>query len=286
MNDIKKNYSELLALTQLYLLREHKIKEKIPGNVHTHSYFKNYYLTKRKPIPKETSLPKQPIHTPLTNTTQNNPTKSLAPIAISQVNKPQIERKIEPTIQRNENSILVQNTTKLVLEVQSPTPISAQTNDFKSFFKEHFPTLTLNEQVPSDEKAKKIKNAWKKENQIPPIVILSFNDQPIHLAFLKNIARAISLHIAPASVLSAPKIELEKKWENLLTSTNLRLIIASDYGLYLLPEGMKYYQSNPLTTKHQLLKTPLLLLSDLSLYLKEPQLKPLLWRTICLELGI
>ncbi len=66
-------------------------------------------------------------------------------------------------------------------------------------------------------------------------------------------------------------------------SPDLRLVIASDYDLYLQPELMKVYREAPQQGKHYLNKTPLLLLSDLSLYLKEPQLKSLLWRAICNE---
>ena len=66
-------------------------------------------------------------------------------------------------------------------------------------------------------------------------------------------------------------------------SSNLRLIIASDYGLYLQPKLMAYYREVTQQGKHFVNNIPLLLLSDLALYLKEPQLKSLLWRAICKE---
>lgn len=167
-----------------------------------------------------------------------------------------------------------------------PSPTVTDLNDIKSLFKEKFTNFPICEQIPSDHQAKNIKNAWQIELIIPPIVILSFNEQDKHLAFLKNVSKAISLYLAPARVLSGPAWEQEKRWNELLKARDLRLVIASDYGLYLLPTLMKSYKEEPKTAKHFLDQVPLLLLSDISLYLKEPQLKPLLWRAICTEFEI
>ena len=145
------------------------------------------------------------------------------------------------------------------------------------------PDVRVNETIPEDAVALKVKNSWLNEQTIPPVVILSFRGEEKELAFLKNVAHAISLRLAPARVIQASKWEKENGWQAITHSPDLRLVIASDYDLYLQPELMKVYREAPLQGKHYLNKTPLLLLSDLSLYLKEPQLKSLLWRAICNE---
>lgn len=281
MNDLKKNYIELIELTKLYLLSEHSIKDRIHVDVDSHAYFKSYYKSKKHPKIDNTPL-KQVIAKEMNATSPPKPTIQLAPQTIIEKKDPIFAApKSENLPIPEKKEVITQNPSTFALDPFS-TNLAVDNKHFKEFFKEHFPTFTINEKHPQDQKALKLKDAWKKNHQIPPIVILSFNDE-LHLPFLKNLAKAISHCLAPACVLSAPKIEKEKKWDDLLTSQSLKLIISSDYNLYLLPDGMKYYQNDPKTTQHQLYKTPLLLMSDLSLYLREPQLKPLLWRAICLE---
>ena len=166
-------------------------------------------------------------------------------------------------------------------------PISAKTrSDLTEYWRLHqqlFPELSLREDIPNDGMALKIKNAWLEEHVIPPVVILSFHSEEKSLTFLKNVAYAISLRFTPAKVIAGAKWEKESGWETLLNTSTLRLIIATDYDLYLQPALMKVYREDPQQGRHYLKNTPLLLLSDLSLYLKEPQLKSLLWRAICNE---
>jgi len=151
------------------------------------------------------------------------------------------------------------------------------------FYQSLFPDWSLSEAIPNDKIALKNKNAWMKIQEATPVIILSFHDNEQQLTFLKNIAQAISLRLSSAQVISASQIEKENGWENLLNSPQLRLVIAGDYELYLHPKLMHVYREIPQHGRHFLGKIPLLLLSDLSLYLKEPQLKPLLWRAICNE---
>lgn len=161
--------------------------------------------------------------------------------------------------------------------------------DFKEFWKTCpalFPDWKLSESIPSDSLAKKNKDAWLKNQEVPTVIILSFQENVQQLTFLKNIAHAITLRLAPTRIISASQIEKDNQWEAILKSAQLQLIISSDYGLYLQPQLMQHYKEIPGQSKHTLNNIPLLLLSDISLYLKEPQLKPLLWRAICNEFAI
>ena len=149
-----------------------------------------------------------------------------------------------------------------------------------------FPDIPLVASIPKDTAALKVINAWRMEAVIPPVVILFFQSGEKEGIFLKNVAQAISLRLAEARVISFFQWEKERSLDELVNASHLRLIISTDYDLYLQPDLMKVYRESPQQGKHYLGRTPLLLLSDLSLYLKEPQLKSLLWRAICNEFAI
>lgn len=305
LNSLQDSYSELIALTQLFLLREFPIKDELLTDVQTHAFFKKSILDSTKHQAKSAQTVKQEAKEVHEETTrepvrpQNVPhspplTNSLPP---SKLPTPPIEstplaekpstptKAIKPETQPSKPATPDVTKAPLFNLEPLPPPVIPSHQEFKQWMKEHHPHFPLIEKPPSDHLAKKMKNAWQKELSLAPIVILAFNEQEKSLVFLKNIAQAITRHFAPAQVLSGLKIEQEKKWDALLKTPELRLVIASDYGLYLLPDLMKHYkESSHQDSKHYLDKTPLLLLSDLSLYLKEPQLKSLLWRAICNEL--
>lgn len=174
----------------------------------------------------------------------------------------------------------------LILEPMDSSAAAPADASFKKFLREHFPNYPLSDTVPSDHLARKARDAWLIKHQILPVIILSFDEQNQTLAFLKNIAKAISLCLAPACVLSGAQLEKEQQWDRILSTPDLRLIIACDYELYLQPGLMQYYKPAQPATNHYLKETPLLLLSDLSLYLKKPELKSLLWNVIQKALAV
>lgn len=297
MTSIKERYHELLALTQVYLFREYSLKGVQAANPETFHFFRKKMASTPSLIPvpqhKQNQQPLQPSASQSAVPLPPAPRNELSKPPSEKVLPPQAAAPVKtaaplidvapPALVENKYPVKSSGSKEVVL---TPLPSSSTQRDHREFwqlFQTQFPTTPLSEVVPADTLAKKIKNAWLNEQMIPPIIILSFHDGEKHLAFLKNIARAITLRLAPARVISAPKLEQEKQWEALLSSTGLRLVIASDYGLYMQPALMKNYREVPQQAKHYLNNIPLLLLSDLSLYLKEPQLKPLLWRAICNE---
>jgi hypothetical protein len=299
MTPIQKRYAELLSLTQLFLLREYALTE---VNIVDPTAFA-FLRTKMKssqplnrlkkmedsPLPNTmprsqptqmpvraiTSPPSPDYHPPEAPPSPPPPTPSPSPKPPESITPnpdiPPIPDKIERSKQASKGLALM----PLGESSHSHTP-----HEFWKIFPLIFPALPLRESIPSDSYAKKVKDAWLKDQAMTPVIILAFQDEEPQLTFLKNIAHAISLHLAPARVLSVPKSEKENSWENILKLPTLRLIIASDYGLYLQPGLMKFYSENVQQGKHFLNQVPLLLLSDLSFYLKDPQLKSLLWRAI------
>lgn len=149
-----------------------------------------------------------------------------------------------------------------------------------------FPQIQWNEKIPSDHLARKKRGSWNINQEKTAVVILLFDSNEEQLAFLKNVAHAISLRLAPTQILLASSFEKNNTWNHLLDASSLRLIIANDYGVYLQSNLKSHYRESSQQGKHFLKNIPLLLLSDISLYLKQPQLKSLLWRAICNELAL
>lgn len=280
---IRNRYQELVSLSQIFLLREYTLNQIKITDPSSYSYFQRKMppTSSAAPLKKSTSIPipsanSQEVSRPLpTNQTVIPQQSQTAPKPPILDNKPPVVEDQHPKAKKTDSS-------SLTLESLNPSP-SQNLQEFWKIFKDHFPDYHLSETIPSDASAKKIKNAWSSTHEIPSVILLSFNEQVKQIHLLKNIAQAISLRFAPAKVLSASLLEEENLLDKMLNASHLRLVIASDYGLYLQPSLMRFYKEAPQKGKHYLHNTPLLLLSDLSLYLKEPQLKSLLWRAICNE---
>lgn len=296
MISIKHRYAELLHLTQLFLLREYSLKDVKMVEPPLFAFFQRKMQNFSSPIrnapsPVVTVPPVPSSQVPVKTITippspdpgpsqpPPKPTPPPEPLPPPTQPEPVIPPSPPPAIQGKSTH----KGKEFSLEPWNPPSSSRDHRELWKVCQTLFPEWTLCEAIPSDAIAQKQKNAWQRNQDILPIILLSFHDHEQQVIFLKNIAQAISLRLAPAKVLSASQLEKENSWENLLNSSQLRLVIASDYGLYLYPKLMRFYREMPQQNRHFLHQTPLLLLSDLSLYLREPQLKPLLWRAICNE---
>ncbi len=267
--DLKENYSELVALTKLYLLREHSPKEWKICEDDSFAFFKAQAQKQKKP--------QAPLQTPPQTIVSTPPRKLEAapaePAPKKETAPPPTEKKVEPEKPQKKSSL---PSFELNPPKEHPT---VDCNDVKQILKKLFPQLTLIPTPPDDREAKKM--LLYKQTTFE-IAILSFDTKTP--PFLTHVANAISQEHSTAKVISAQRVEKEKKWNQLLSLPHLKLIIASDYGLYSYPELMQHYREVPKQAKAYLAKIPLLLLADLSLYLKEPKLKPALWRAICEQL--
>lgn len=302
MSTVQERYSELVSLTQLFLLREYPLYQTKTVDPTTHIFFQKWktassaYPPMRKERPTISTSPALPTRptpsTPIRATTYPPTPDPIPPIPSSDPVPPdRLSPQPSPSpspdpqtpVIRDKASAVKQGAELLTLEPLSTPTTQFDKQGFWQLFHTIFPQVTLCDVIPSDARARKLKNAWKNEALIPPVVLLSFHEEDKQNRFLKNLAHAISLRLAPARVLSVAALEREKKWDSLLHSSQLRLVIACDYALYSQPGLMTYYREEPQLGKHFLHHTPLLLLSDLSLYLKQPPLKSLLWRAICNE---
>lgn len=161
-----------------------------------------------------------------------------------------------------------------------PTPIHKDPmQDIQAVLKKVAPSLIISNSIPSDEKAKKIKNAWKEHAKIPDITILA--TQSPSLSFLTQVAKAIEIHFFPSKVIDVKELEQNNNWDVFLNTTNLKMIIAPDSVIWSCKHLMRYYHEFPNKKERYLGKIPLLLLPDPSLYIKDPSLKRSLWNLLC-----
>lgn len=277
----KEQFSELLSLTQLYLTREFQLDDKEFLNKQSFRDLKKKMSGTAEPVIKKP----EPIQVPIS-----------LPIKEAVIPQKLIERPLESITRKMKVPAPIQSAPPpppvvteekhFVPDLPQAPPASTIDLSYKEILKEHFPQLVLSDSIPTDHVAKREKDAWMAKQQILPVAILAFYEDAPSMALLKNIAKAINLRLAPAKVLNGIELEKEQQWETVLSNPDLRFVISGDYGLYLQPGLMKHYHQDPKTGTHYLNRTPLLLLSDISLYLKKPELKALLWNAICNQMGI
>lgn len=106
------------------------------------------------------------------------------------------------------------------------------------------------------------------------IAILSFSELPNHRLFLTMLAQALRLKFHK-------NVELvgQTGWEK------ARFVIAPDYGIASDPLLAKHFREGERAGQNFLGNTPLFLLTDLALYMREPKLKNSLWKALCQEVG-
>lgn len=218
-------------------------------------YFRKSY---RKPEPVKPTFiePPKPAPKPIAETLPapkppSEPPRSVEPVLKKEIAKPSIPI---PTV----NFTSVRN----VLSVVAPE-------------------LAILEEIPSDEIAKKLSERWKTKNQTAPISILIYQEPAEQRALLESIAKALDIHFGPAKIVNAEGIEKGKQWETFLSVKELKMIISCDYTLWQLTHLMHFYKETPAQGSRLLGQVPLFLLPDLSLYLKDAQLKRSLWKAIC-----
>lgn len=152
-------------------------------------------------------------------------------------------------------------------------------HDMRELVAKIAPSLTLISSIPSDEKAKRVKNKWKEESLIPTVALLSSRGPS--LSFLENVAKAIEAHFTSSKVLLVDGFEQKNSWDSFLSAPQLKLIIAPGQVVWSSPMLMRHYKENPAQNTRHLGSIPVLLLSDASLYLKDPSLKRSLWNLLC-----
>lgn len=276
-------FFSLVKLMQAHLEENSAPKEWLYVEKESYDFFKAHHTKNlNKPSVKQVTLPqekKAPLRISTPPPKQASPPMPSLPVK-PVVNKPEASPPVaEPIMPTPAPKPTSSKTKKFSLQPLEKIPDSDFTG-IKKTYQELFPQETLLIDAPDDSEARALVQAWKESTPAAPILILCFNESEKEKLFLKNLAKALRLTYAPAALVDAPKVEQDNGWDALLASPTLKLIITSDYPLYNLAGAMKLYREEQRQALRFLKKTPLFLLSDISLYLKEAHLKGSLWQAL------
>lgn len=158
---------------------------------------------------------------------------------------------------------------------KKPAVTKDEFTDLKQKCQKLMPKLKLYEEVVDDLLAKKMKEQWKVEQKIAPVIILA--GQNDSYSFLENIAKAISAHYQIAKVV---KIQEGFTIKELLSSGIIKLICVSKQNLYQNKALKKHLVEHPQTKQCFIEEIPLLQLEDASYYVKDIGAKQQLWQQI------
>lgn len=252
---------ELKKLIQTYIEQERLESSILTMDQENYAYFKSYSQT---PLPKNTEQLQKPI-------------LNAAPLAVAPI-KQSIPKPAEPP--KTENIKVQLEDEKPVVPPHKLVP-PIDKNEFSHLMKTHFPEYSLRDEAP----AKTLSDKPAPIKQIPAVIILSFYDDAPSQSFLKSVSEAIKSRLATScAVYSAYRIEQEKKWEPLLNSSEIKLILAPLHKMKELPGLMVHYEERPGEPVNRLNDKPLIPLFDPSQYLKDPKRKAFLWESICKQL--
>lgn len=266
-------YRQLVSLSQLYILQESTTSKWISASSGNWHFFRSQALAAAKeptPIPPQPSPPIPPPEPspPLPTALPKDFIKSEKKMKESIKEPPTAMQEEPPTVNPRE------------IKLTPPgIPEKESFDDLKTLYQHKFPTQALLDMPPSDEVAKEKQQTWKKNPQTPDVIFLTFSDSQLHLSFLQNVAKAISLHFGLADILNAKKIEAMKEWDTCLKSNQPNLIIACEKEIKTAYNLMLYYQENE--GRYYLNSIPLLLIDEIPLFFTEPQRKVSLWKTLC-----
>lgn len=276
---INSQYIELLALAKLYLLQEYGPQERIFANFDVYTDFKQQLLKQKAlsatsptlTLPK-TEEPRQeslPAYTP-PPIKQIVPTKEI--ISPTSASIESVKTHAKETISKQpklEEKPIKAEKSPLFFQLEPFENLApADFSDFHAILKEKFPNQPIVDEIPCDSHARKANE--------PDIIILKFHETDETLNFLNKLSAAIESLQFNSTLLSAPELEQTNKWEEILQSPKLKLILANKEAIQTLPKLMKHYNE----AKPVLGKISLIPLSDHSAYLNDRSLKSTLWKAI------
>lgn len=283
-------YSELLNLTNSFLTQEHNSKDRLFVSPQDYNYYLEYAKQKQQPQKTPAIIDKSMNNKTVTNQLRskvelNTIDKSMDNTTATNQAHSKIDN-VVATSHTHSKTPATENLTKRVSQdnktfvpdtLAAPQPIDV--NDLRMIITERLPGLQLLNTIPDDSEAKRLTTIWKQEKIQPQVVILSFDEIPMHHAFLANLAHAINVYGYYTKVIRAIPLEEDNQWDTLL-QTDLKLVIGTHSKINTLPNLLKNYREAPKQAKHFLKQVPLIHLADIAFYLKEPKLKLPLWKSI------
>lgn len=173
MHQDENAFADLAALTQLYLLQNHSLEERLVVNQATYEWFLAYAKKNQWPPARKREASPDPV--------------SESPASLSQTQKEHATIPAPPpAAPRPEDTVALH-------PPSSPPPVD-QFSDFRRIFSEKFPSQQVLESPPSEGKVE--------------VGILSAQPSQQERLFLNHLATAITVCYCPASVISKDKASL------------------------------------------------------------------------------
>ncbi len=192
------------------------------------------------------------------------------------------ERKKSASLEKKEKLLsVVQPTESIKVDLPArQTPSSTSFTPLKDLLSAIAPSYVIHKEAPSDAMAKQKAMSWHMRKKSAPITLIGHGKDPAKTTLLKNITHALEQKFSSVGLIFAFDIEKENSWEIFLSNPELKLVITTDSTIAEFPKLTSFYREIPARKEQFLHNTPLFLLPDLGLYLKQSSLKPLLWKTL------
>lgn len=303
---VTEQYVELLKLTQQYLLQEHTLSDKLLADSETYSYFRNFAAKRMAPKASSphispASAPSLPLRAHTTQTTLPPAELPPAKMDIPKNAAPAVDTKLVTSLPSNLNGPIEMSPSSVSVSkpkgevvpkaerevlagnvfIPEPPTSPAEAVDVSEIRKilQQNTSFRLIDTIPSDAEAKKKARLWEQE-QLVQVLIICINESRNTHSFLENVRYAIEVYGLNTKLVTGKEIEKHKKWESLLASKSLRLVIASGGDIETSSELRRLYQEKTHFSGGTLGKVPLFLLAEPATYMKDPHLKEILWKSI------
>lgn len=191
-----------------------------------------------------------------------------------------------PTQTRSEPPQIPTPPPKPVETAPSKPPIEKkQLSDMRQLIQKIFPDWALRETIPDDTIAKRMSRLWEETYLSAHVVIIAFGEVGPGMEFLKHVTAAVNTLLAPAQLIEGSILEKERGWDLLLSSPTLKTVVCSPWSSWKTTSLAKHYLQNGTTQEQFLGKHRLLLLEPSLIYLKHPERKRELWKTLSTHLS-
>lgn len=267
--------SELIALTQVYLLQEYSLKEWIFSDPDTYQFFKAR-AAKSKALVVKTEAPAVPIEQPIQN--------PKIPEKISEKISGEIIEKVvdKPVVKHTPQVIekpLVKEPQKIDIASKVPEkPVPEKPVEEIKTTKGIFSPEPLGKAKEADmaEMRKNVAARLPQVKIVAPaslarVVVLSMGETGEELLFLHNVASAIDRLLMTAEVVPIAKLE---QWHTLLSREGLSWVVLFGEGAYKLP-GIKKGEE-----VQKIGQVSLLLQPSVQALLKDQTQKSALWKLL------
>lgn len=289
MTTMEEKYRDLIILAQNFLKQEYPVGERLFVDPIDYLYFYDYAVKSKKKMQSRQEPLIQKTETAV-RASQPEPVERPAVISVQPLSVSDSTKKTtKESAQSSTIEIKGIDTSKSISPLSeglqffipgAPSPATKEnTAELFTLVAKTVPHLQLIKDPPPDDQGRLIANAWQQQQLTSQILILTFDEVTTHLEFLTNVEKAIRARGYTVGIINGEKWEKENRWNSVIEGKP-RLIIGSYSGITSSPHLFRFYSESTKNAKHFIEKIELLLLSDISFYLKEPSLKLSLWNAI------